>query len=115
MAARRTQAASNGVSLVREAEAISAGAVALFLALSLLSYAPEAPRANLGGPVGHALADLVLRALGLAAYLFPLYLGYFTVALLRREGDGLGGAQLGGAAIVVAGLASLAGLATGGP
>ena len=114
MATRRSQVASGGLGLVREVEAISAGAVALFLALSLLSYASDAPRANLGGPVGHALADAVLRALGLAAYLFPLYLGYFAVALLRRDPEEFGAGRLGGAAIVVASLAALAGLATGG-
>jgi S-DNA-T family DNA segregation ATPase FtsK/SpoIIIE len=114
MATRRSQVASGGLGLVREVEAISAGAVALFLALSLLSYASDAPRANLGGPVGHALADAVLRALGLAAYLFPLYLGYFAVALLRRDPEDFGAGRLGGAAIVVASLAALAGLATGG-
>src|SRR5438046_3113096 len=83
MAARR-QPAVPGAHLIREAEAISAGAVAVFLALSFLSFSPDAPHANLGGPVGHALAGTALRALGVAAYLFPLYLGYFPVALLRR-------------------------------
>jgi S-DNA-T family DNA segregation ATPase FtsK/SpoIIIE len=113
MAARR-QPALPAAHLLREAEAISAGALALFLALSFLSYAPEAPRANLGGPVGHALAGTVLRALGLAAYLFPVYLAYFTVALLRRGAEGFGALRLAGAGLVVVSLAALAGLATGG-
>jgi len=113
MAARRPPALP-AAHLIREAEAISAGAVAVFLALSLLSFAPDAPRANLGGPVGHALAGTTLRALGLAAYLFPLYLGYFTVALLRRGAEGFGGLRLAGAALLVASLAALAGLVTGG-
>jgi S-DNA-T family DNA segregation ATPase FtsK/SpoIIIE len=113
MAARRPPAIP-AAHLIREAEAISAGAVAVFLALSLLSFVPDAPRANLGGPVGHALAGAALRALGLAAYLFPLYLGYFTVALLRRAAEGFGGLRLAGAALLVASLAALAGLVTGG-
>jgi S-DNA-T family DNA segregation ATPase FtsK/SpoIIIE len=113
MAVRRPSAMP-GAHLIREAEGISAGAVAVFLALSFLSYAPDAPHANLGGPVGHALAGTALRALGVAAYLFPLYLGYFTVALLRRGAEGFGGLRLLGAALLVASIAALAGLATGG-
>src|SRR5919198_1032715 len=93
MAARR-QPAVPGAHLIREAEAISAGAVAVFLALSFLSYAADAPHANLGGPVGHALAGTALNALGVAAYLFPLYLGYFTVALPRRGAEGFAGVAL---------------------
>src|SRR5437764_7487631 len=113
MAARR-QPAVPGAHLIREAEAISAGAVAVFLALSFLSFSPDAPPANLGGPVGQALAGTALRALGVAAYLFPLYLGYFTVALLRRGAEGFGGLRLVGAALLVASIAALAGLLTGG-
>jgi len=113
MAARRPPATPGG-HLVREAEAISAGAVAVFLALSLFSYAPDGPRANLGGPVGHALADATLRALGVAAYLFPLYLGYFTVALLRRDADGFGGTRLAGAGLLIGSVAALGGLLSGG-
>jgi DNA segregation ATPase FtsK/SpoIIIE, S-DNA-T family len=113
MAARRPPAMP-GAHLIREAEAISAGAVAIFLALSFVSFASDAPHANLGGPVGHALAGTALRALGVAAYLFPLYLAYFTVALLRRGAEGFGGLRLGGAALLVLSIAALAGLATGG-
>jgi len=112
--ATRRQPAVPGAHLIREAEAISAGAVAVFLALSFLSFSPDAPHANLGGPVGQALAGTALRALGVAAYLFPLYLGYFTVALLRRGAEGFGGLRLVGAALLVASIAALAGLVTGG-
>src|SRR5438132_1024547 len=112
MAARR-QPAVPGAHLIREAEAISAGAVAVFLALSFLSFSPDAPHANLGGPVGHALAGTARGALGVAAYLLPLYLGYFTVALLRRGADGFGGLRLVGAALLVASMAALAGLLIG--
>src|SRR5205823_7684741 len=73
-----------------------------------------APPASLGGPVGQALAGTALRALGVAAYLFPLCLGYFTVALLRRGAEGFGGLRLVGAALLVASIAALAGLVTGG-
>src|SRR5437899_6959929 len=113
MATRRPPAIP-AAHLIREAEAISAGAVAVFLALSFLSFSPDAPPANLGGPVGQALAGTALRALGVAAYLFPLYLGYFTVALLRPGAEGFGGLRLVGAALLVASIAALAGLVTGG-
>jgi S-DNA-T family DNA segregation ATPase FtsK/SpoIIIE len=113
MATRRVSEPAS-VQVVREAEALATGAIALFLVLSLLSYTPDVPRTNLGGPVGHALADTVLRALGLAAYLFPVALGWVTWSMHRREAVGLGGAQLGGGALVVVGVAALAGVATGG-
>src|SRR2546425_3985846 len=112
--ATRRQPAVPGAHLIREAEAIFAGAVAVFLALSFLSFSPDAPHVNLGGPVGQALAGTALRALGVAAYLFPLYLGYFTVALLGRGAEGFGGLRLAGAALFVAGIAALAGPLTRG-
>src|SRR5205809_79997 len=59
MAARR-QPAVPGAHLIREAEAISAGAVAVFLALSFLSFSPDAPHANLGGPGAFLLLAVVL-------------------------------------------------------
>src|SRR5262245_11014694 len=100
--------------ILREAEAITGGAIALFLALSLFSFAPDTPRSNLGGPVGHALADTILHALGIAAYLFPIYLGYLTVALLRRSAEDLGALRFAGAGLLVLALAAFAGLVAGG-
>src|SRR5262249_15135455 len=114
MSARRSSVLP-AAQLVREAEAIVAGALALFLTLSFVSYAADAPRANLGGPVGYALAGTVLRALGLAAYLFPVALGYCTAALLGRGAEGFGGLRLAGGALGVVSVAALAGRATGGP
>jgi S-DNA-T family DNA segregation ATPase FtsK/SpoIIIE len=114
MAVRRASQPTTSVQVVREAEALATGAGAVFLVLSLLSYTPDVPGSNLGGPVGHALADTTLRALGLAAYLFPVALGWVTYAMHRREAVGLGAAQIGGAALVVIGTAALAGVATGG-
>jgi S-DNA-T family DNA segregation ATPase FtsK/SpoIIIE len=99
---------------LREAEAITGGAIAVFLALSLVSFTPDAPHANLGGPVGHTLADKALHALGIAAYLFPIYLGYVTVELLRRGTEDLGGLRFAGAGLLVLAIAAAAGLATGG-
>ena len=115
MAARKPAAAvPAGRHLLREAEALTGGAVAIFLAFSLLSYTPDLPRQNLGGPVGYLLADTALRALGIASYLFPLYLGFVALALFRRNGDDLGGMRLGGAVLLVCAVAALAGIAGGG-
>src|SRR5262249_52170327 len=113
MAARRAAAGAGG-SVLREAGAISAAALAVFLALSFFSYVPGAPRANLGGPVGNALADGALHALGLAAYLRPLSLGYLTAVLFRRDAVGFAGTRIAGAALLVASFAALGGLVTGG-
>ncbi len=117
MAARRQTAgvpAETGRHILREAEALIGGAVAVFIALALLSYSPEAPRNNLGGPLGHLLADTALRAVGVAAYLLPVYLALVGLALLRRGTDDLGGSRLGGAVLLVCGVAALAGLLVGG-
>jgi S-DNA-T family DNA segregation ATPase FtsK/SpoIIIE len=116
MAGGRIQASAGGGHghLVREAEAIAGGALALFLALSLFSYSPDAPHSNLGGLVGHGLADTTLHALGVAAYLFPAYLVYFMATRLRRDTTDLGGLRLTGAALLVLTTAALAGLATQG-
>jgi S-DNA-T family DNA segregation ATPase FtsK/SpoIIIE len=100
--------------ILREAEAITGGAVAIFLALSLFSFAPDAPRANLGGPVGHALADTTLHALGVAAYLFPVYLAYITITLLRRGTEDLGALRFAGAVLLVVAVAAFAGMLVGG-
>ena len=117
MAARRQAAgvpADTGRHLLREAEALIGGAVAVFIALALLSYSPETPRSNLGGPVGHLLAGTALRAVGVAAYLLPVYLALVGLALLRHSTDDLGGSRLGGAVLLVCGVAALAGLLVGG-
>ena len=113
MPARRAAAKASG-GVLREAGAISAAALAVFLALSFFSYVPGAPRSNLGGPVGNGLANGALHALGLAAYLLPLYLGYLTVVLFRHDAVGFAGPRLAGAALLVASFAALGGLVTGG-
>src|SRR5262249_52279530 len=113
MVARRAAAKASG-SVLREAGAISAAALAVFLALSFFSYVPGAPRANLGGPVGDALANSSLHALGLAAYLLPLYLGYLTVVLFRHDAVGFAGTRITGAVLLLASFAALGGLLTGG-
>jgi len=100
--------------LLREAEAITGGAVAVFLVFSLFSYEAGSARDNLGGPLGHAISGGLLRALGVAAYLFPVYLVFLTVALLRRSAKDLGVMRLVGAGLLVLSVAAIGGLAAGG-
>src|SRR5262245_48026614 len=117
MAARRQATsvpAETGRHIVREAEALIGGAIAVSSALARLSYSAEAPRQNLGGPLGHLLAGTALRAVGVGAYLLPVYLALVGVALLRRTTNDLGGSRLGGAVLLVCGVAALAGLLAGG-
>jgi DNA segregation ATPase FtsK/SpoIIIE, S-DNA-T family len=110
----RRQPAVPPNSLLREAEAISLGAAAVFLAVSFVSYQEDGSGGNLGGPAGHLLAGTALHAFGLAAWLLPVGLGWSTVSLFRRTAEGLGGLRLGGAALLVLCVAALAGLVTGG-
>ena len=112
--AARAPASEGRGHVVREAEALIGGALAVFVALALVSYAPEHPRDNLGGPLGHFLADTALRALGVAAYLFPVYVGLTALALLRRNASDFGGSRIGGAVLLLCGVAALAGVAVGG-
>jgi len=119
MAARRPAAAApvseeRRGHVVREAEALVGGALALFVALALLSYAPDHPRDNLGGPLGHFLADTALRAIGVAAYLFPIYVALMAFALVRRSAKDFGGSRIGGAVLLLCGVAAIAGLVVGG-
>jgi S-DNA-T family DNA segregation ATPase FtsK/SpoIIIE len=100
-------------SLIREAQAIVGGAVALFLAIALLSYSPDIPHHNLGGRVGNAIADAALQAIGVAAYLFPIYLALLMASLFRDGTEDLGMLRVGGAVLLVASIAALAGLLGG--
>jgi S-DNA-T family DNA segregation ATPase FtsK/SpoIIIE len=68
--------------------------IALFLLVSLASYAPSDPGwsyigpgrvvENAGGPVGAWFADVLLYLLGYFAYLFPIMLGISAVLVFRR-------------------------------
>jgi S-DNA-T family DNA segregation ATPase FtsK/SpoIIIE len=78
-----------GRRLLREVEGIFGAVTALFLLASFLSYAPGEAGRNVCGPVGHATADILVPALGLAAYLIPLYLGVLAWHLLREDGPAI--------------------------
>ena len=72
-------------------------AVALFALISLVSYratdpswfsTSEAATRNIGGKVGASLADGLLQALGLAAFLVPFLLGALGIRAILSRGDG---------------------------
>jgi S-DNA-T family DNA segregation ATPase FtsK/SpoIIIE len=71
-------------------------ALALFALISLVSYrasdpswffASDAPTRNVGGKVGASLADGLLQALGLAAFLVPFMLGALGIRAILSHGD----------------------------
>jgi S-DNA-T family DNA segregation ATPase FtsK/SpoIIIE len=70
--------------IVYEVEGIVCAAVAAVLALSFASYVPDLPARNQVGPLGHWLANLLVEAFGLAAYLFPAVLGLGAMALFAN-------------------------------
>ncbi|HET9062287.1 MAG TPA: DNA translocase FtsK 4TM domain-containing protein [Candidatus Binatia bacterium] len=70
--------------IVYEVEGIVCAAVAAVLALSFVSYVPDLPGRNQVGPLGHWLANLLVEAFGLAAYLFPAVLGLGAMALFAN-------------------------------
>jgi S-DNA-T family DNA segregation ATPase FtsK/SpoIIIE len=72
------------------------------------------PHHNLGGRIGNAIADAALQAIGVAAYLFPIYLALLMASLFRDGTEDLGTLRVGGAVLLVASVASLAGLLSGG-
>jgi DNA segregation ATPase FtsK/SpoIIIE, S-DNA-T family len=99
--------------LLDEVAAIVCVAAAAFLALGFFAYQNDLPSLNLAGKVGHGLADLVVQALGYAAYLLPLALLTVAVSLFRHSVNGLGPARAVAAALLVPCVAILCGLAAG--
>jgi len=71
---------------LRESALLILGAIAIFLFVALVSYAPADPGwsssgavariSNAGGPIGAWLADVLLYLLGFMSYLFPVMIGY---------------------------------------
>jgi len=99
--------------LLDEVAAIVCLAAAGFLALGFFAYQNDLPSLNLAGKVGHGLADLVVQALGYAAYLLPLGLLAVAVALFRHRTGEFGPARGVAAALLVPCVAILFGLAAG--
>ncbi len=89
----------------REIEAIFAIAGACYLAISFLSYSPGRAAGNAGGPVGHALSELFVQGLGLAAFLIPACIVAVAVFVLRGGSLALSagrGAALAGQLLLIA-------------
>jgi S-DNA-T family DNA segregation ATPase FtsK/SpoIIIE len=95
-----------GRRLLREVEGIFGGVLSIFLLACFVSYAPDGPRGNLCGPVGHAAADLLIPALGLAAYLIPFYLSLLAWQLFREDGPAIPVARMAGCGVFVLALAT---------
>ncbi len=108
--------------LAREGAGVLAGAAAIYLALSLATYAPADPAlnavgaraaANWGGTIGAYLADALLQFTGVVAYVLPLALGVAAWRGLRGERLGFDPVRAGGFAVFVVAGAALAGLVAG--
>jgi len=84
VAKSRRNDAEEASRIVYEVEGIVCAAVAAVLALSFASYVPDLPARNQVGPLGHWLANLLVEAFGLAAYLFPAVLGLGALALFAN-------------------------------
>jgi S-DNA-T family DNA segregation ATPase FtsK/SpoIIIE len=70
--------------LMDEVAAVVSLGAAAFMVLSFFAYQYELPNLNLAGRVGYGLADVVVQALGFAAYLAPLSLAVVAVLLFRH-------------------------------
>src|SRR5690606_25453451 len=108
--------------LAREGAGVLAAAAAVYLALSLVTYAPGDPAlntvgargvANWGGTVGAYVADALLQAVGLVAYALPLAPAVAAWRGLRGERLGFDPVRAGGFAVFVVAAAAMAGLAVG--
>jgi S-DNA-T family DNA segregation ATPase FtsK/SpoIIIE len=85
LVAKRTRDAEEEASrILYEVEGIVCAAIAAVLGLSFFSYVPDLPARNQVGPLGHWLADILVQAFGLAAYLFPGILGVGALALFAN-------------------------------
>ena len=86
---------SRGFDLKKDGSLLALIAVCLYLLLALVTYSPadagwastntEKGFANAGGPVGAYIADALLHALGILAYVAPLMAGARIIQLLRQK------------------------------
>jgi S-DNA-T family DNA segregation ATPase FtsK/SpoIIIE len=82
---------------LREGAVFVVAAVALYMLAALLSYTPADPGwshsggskavANLGGPAGAWMADILLYLFGLMAYLFPLMIAFIGWMIYNGKAD----------------------------
>jgi S-DNA-T family DNA segregation ATPase FtsK/SpoIIIE len=99
--------------LLDEVAAVVCVAAAAFLAIGFFAYQNDLPSLNVAGKVGHGLADLIVQALGYAAYLLPAGLLTVAVALFRHRVQEIGPSRAVAAALLAPCVAILFGLALG--
>ncbi len=95
--------------LLDEVAAIVSLTAAVFGFLSFLAYQGGPASLNFAGRVGHELADVVVQALGLAAYLGPALLVAVAVLLFRQASDHISLPRVAGALILIVWAAVLLG------
>ncbi len=96
--------------LMDEVAAIVCLAATAFLVLSFFAYQTALPGLNLAGRVGHGIADLVVQALGHAAYLLPASLALLAALLFRHAAHEVSLTRVAAAALLVPCVAVLGGL-----
>jgi DNA segregation ATPase FtsK/SpoIIIE, S-DNA-T family len=96
--------------LLNEVAGLVTLAAALFAAVSFVSFQPGDAGTNLGGPVGHGLASLLMQALGLAVFLLPVLLMVIGVQLFRSRVEAISTARTLAAGTLVLSVAVLLGL-----
>jgi S-DNA-T family DNA segregation ATPase FtsK/SpoIIIE len=87
--------------LLDDAAAVLSLTAAAFMFLSFFAYQRELTNLNFAGRVGQGLADVVVQALGYAAYLVPLYLAVTAVLLFRHVSDALSIARAAAALVLL--------------
>ena len=97
LAKKRRKVEPKGSRIIQEVEAIVLAAAGAVIALSIISYVPEAPEVNKAGIVGHTLAGILVQAFGLASYLFPLLFFGASIALFSSAKGLLGSVRVAGA------------------
>jgi len=102
--------AEAGRRFLREVEGIFSAVAALFLLACFLSYEADNAARNFCGPAGYVTADVLVPALGLAAYLIPLYLGLLAWQFFSRDGPAMPVGRSVGCGVLVITVAAAFGL-----
>lgn len=75
--------------LGREVLGVGVGLLAALVLVAVASYSPET-RDNLAGPLGYAIADVLVSAIGIAAYLVPVGLAAWGSLVFRGSRADMG-------------------------
>ena len=96
--------------LLNEVAGVLTFAAAAFALLSFVSFQHGQTKLNLGGPVGYGLSSALMQTFGLAAYLFPVMLGFVGVRLFRSRLEELSLGRTAAAGTLLLSLAVMLGL-----